>query len=304
MARLFLERLLAEFVDREPEMARFCAMLDGAAPPDGFCAFAVWGPGGVGKSSLQAKMIHEVASRELSKSEVIWTETRNHDYLAIMRKMRDDLGPEHFAAFTDLVNFFTVAQYELTVRVEGAEKISVAEGAEIGAGASVGDIAGVLVKDIMLTDPRADLHVDPSERRARLTDAFIAGMVAALSERRTAVFFDATEKMSEETQDWVWGELLPAACLGRLGQVQFVLCGRKEPELDRMLAASVEVAELSPLTREHILAYLERRGVDEAGRAQLVDMLLVVTGGNMLELATHVDAYLKIQERQAREEAG
>ncbi len=298
--RTHVERLLAEFVNREGEMARFRKMLDDA----GAYVFAVWGPGGVGKSSILAKMTHEVATRGIEKSEVIWTETRNHDFLAIMRKMRDDLGPQHFSRLTDLVNFFTVPQYELKVTLEGTANISVAEGATIAESAQVGDIAGIVVKDVMLTEPRVDMQVSASERRARLTDAFVHGMAGALAARDAVVFFDAAEKMTEETEDWVWEELLPAACEGRLGQVKFVISGRKEPEVDRQWRGAIEVAELKPLTLEHVLAYLERRGVEESSREVLADTLLLVTKGNMLDLATHVDGYLKIQERRQQEASG
>ena len=39
--RIHVERLLAEFVDRETEMARYREMLDDR----GVCVFAVWGGG-------------------------------------------------------------------------------------------------------------------------------------------------------------------------------------------------------------------------------------------------------------------
>jgi len=298
--RTHIERLLAEFVDREGEMARFRDMLDDSS----VCVFAVWGGGGVGKSSLQAKMIHEVATRRIDKSEVIWTETRNHDFLAIMRKIRDDLGAEHFGAFTTLVNSFTDPQHNVKVTLEGNAKISVAEGATIAEGAQVGRIAGVIIEDVMLTEPHADMQITASERRARLTDVFANGMAEALKQREAVIFFDAVEKMTEETEDWVWGELLPAACEDRLGRVKFVLSGRRKPAVDRLWRGVIEVAELQPLPHEHVLTYLARRGVEEASREALADMLLVVTQGNMLEMATHVDGYLKLQARQHRETAG
>jgi hypothetical protein len=68
--------------------------LSAYAVGSGSVGAGVAAPGGVGKSSLQAKMIHEVANRGLLKSEVIWSETRNHDLMAITRKIRDDLGPK------------------------------------------------------------------------------------------------------------------------------------------------------------------------------------------------------------------
>jgi hypothetical protein len=290
----FARRLLAEFVNREPEMARFCGMLD---DPEAH-VFVVWGPGGVGKSSLQAKMIHEVATRGLVKSEVIWSETRNHDLMAITRKVRDDLGPLSFAAFTDLVNFFTVPRHELKVTVEGQTSIEVARGASFQ-DSRAGDIAGIMVKDVMIQEPWRDMHTSESERRARLTDAFLDGVAAALAERAAVIFFDATEKMTAETEKWVWGDLLPAVCEGRVGNAKFVLCGRAEPQIDRMLAAAIEVRQLQPLTRDYVYAYLQRRGVEEKDCAALADMLLLVTKGNLYDLATYVDGYLKLRDNRA-----
>ena len=294
-----IERLLQEFVNREHELARFRDMLDNSAVN----TFVIWGAGGVGKSSVQAKMMNEVESRGIDMSKVIWSETRNHDFMAIARKIRDDIGPEYFKRFTDLINFFTVPQYKLNISVSGDANISVAEGAQFAAGAQVGDVSGILVKDVNLTQPRADMQVSASERRTRLTDALIEGIGTALAERPLVVFFDATEKMTKETQEWVWGELRPAANDGRMGRIKFVLCGRIEPKVDRLWRDVVEVAELKPLAGEHVLAYLKRRGVQNAGREQLASMLLVITKGNMLELATHVDGYLDIQKRHTGEGA-
>jgi putative ribosome biogenesis GTPase RsgA len=78
-----LERRLAEFVDREDELRCFCRLLDDG----GRSVMTVCGDGGVGKSSLLARMIHECALRRVRKSEVTWTDTRNHDYLGVMRKI-------------------------------------------------------------------------------------------------------------------------------------------------------------------------------------------------------------------------
>ena len=123
----------------------------------------------------------------------------------------------------------------------------------------------------MLAD--ADAHVfvvmQTSEERSAdpLTDLFIDGAAAALAEHTAVIFFDATEKMTSETEKWVWSKLIPAACEGRMGNAKFVLCGRRAPQIeDRMLAAAIEVRELQPLTRDYIHAYLQRRGVEEVLR--------------------------------------
>lgn len=295
-----IELLLAEFVNREREVARFREILDSA---ENVPVFTVWGPGGVGKSSLKAKLLYEVTTRGISTAEVVWSETRNHDFMAIARKIRDDLGAEHFEKFTDLINFFTVPQYELKVSVNTDANISVAEGAQITEGASVADISGVMIKDVMLTQPRSDIQVSASERRARLTDAFLDDIAAALDGEPAVVFFDATEKMTDETEQWLWGELLRAAIEGKLKQTMFLLFGRKEPDVPRLWRDAVEVVELKPLSREHLLQYLDLRGVEKKSHAPLADMLLVVTQGNMLDVATHVDGYLKMQ-MEAPHQAG
>ncbi len=294
-----LERRLAEFVDRIDEIATFCNILDTGDPP----IMAVWGGGGVGKSSLLARIVHESSIRELCKAEVVWTDTRNHDYLAIMRKMRDDIGAKYFNAFTDLVNYFTVPQYELTVKVEGA--IKVAENAIIE-GSKTGDIAGVIIKDLMIPEPRKDMDIPEDEKLARLTDSFISNFAVALqevaAEKPLIVFFDAIEKMTDDTRNWVWGELLGAVRDNRLPNTRFVLCGREEPpeDLDRDLRLLIEEAELNPLEHEHIVEYLEKRGIEEDSRDALAMMLLANTEGNPLQIANNVDAFLKLKKKKGR----
>jgi hypothetical protein len=288
-----LERRLAEFVDREGEMNLFCRTLDSGERP----VFVIEGEGGVGKSSLLARMGHECALRSLRKSEIVWTDTRRHDYLAIMRKVRDDIGVAYFEEFTDLVNFFTVPRYELSLRVETAGTINVAQHAHIE-GSSIGSIAGVLIKDAMIVVPRADMAVPEAERMARLTDRFLASLAAAALDGPTVVlFFDAVEKMTVDTRAWIWVELLGALRAGRLTNVRVVLCGREHQAIDRELALFVEHAELRPLALENVIEYLARRGVRESDRVAVATALLVATAGNPLQLATCVDGYLRMRQR-------
>jgi GTPase SAR1 family protein len=294
-----LERRLAEFVNRSDEMGVFTHILDTGDPP----IMVVWGDGGVGKSYLLAKMIHECAQRDLCKAEVVWTDTRNHDYLAIMRKIRDDLGVKFFNPFTDLVNFYTVPQYELKVKVEGS--ISVAENAHIE-GSTTGDIAGVIIKDLMIPEPRKDMAVPEDEKLARLTDKFIENFDLALKElaveKPVIVLMDAVEKMSDDTRKWVFEEMFGSVRDGRLSNVRFVLCGRQEPprEIDRELQLIIEEAQLKPLEHEHIVEYLEKRGVPASNRDALATMLMVSTSGNPLHIANSVDAFLKMSQKRGR----
>ncbi len=301
------ERRLAEFVDREGEMALFLDML----AQRGKAVLCLWGDAGIGKSSLLARMTHECAQRGMLKAEVTWTDTRPHDYLAVMRKIRDDIlsslgpGPQPsppvspFAPFNDLANYFTVDRYELTIKLEGAPNVSVANQA-VFEGATTRDIVGIQIKDTMLTLPRTDKAVPAAERMARLTDRFLADLAAVVARSPLVVFLDAVEKMSPDTTSWIWGELLEAMRTGKLGNAVFVLCGQCEPVLDREWEFFVEMAKLHPLEHGHVVEYLARRGVEESIRAALATMVLANTGGRVGEVAKMVDSFLKLAERQAR----
>jgi len=293
-----LERRLAEFVNRDDEIRAFCNILEAGDP----LILALWGGGGLGKSSLLARMIHECALRRLRKAEVIWTDTRNHDYLAIMRKIRDDVGPSFFNKFTGLINYFTVPQYKLNIKVDNVQSIEVAKNAQIE-GSTVGDIAGVIIKDSMLVIPRSDMAVPEPERLARLTDSFVECFTVALSSGPPlVVFFDSVEKMTQDTRKWVWSELLGGVRDGRLQNVRFVLCGREEPpqDLDRDLQLILEEVELKPLALDHIIEYLEKRGVDENLCEDLAMMLMGPTQANPLRIANEVDKYFLMKKKRAR----
>src|SRR5207253_10582139 len=106
--------VLAAFVDRHLELSRFCEMLESDEKP----IMIVWGDDGIGKSSLLARLIHECASRKLHKSEVFVSKSRFNSYLEILRKIRDDLGPELFPNFTQLVNYIFPGPLQLRAPIK------------------------------------------------------------------------------------------------------------------------------------------------------------------------------------------
>jgi hypothetical protein len=302
----FLQQRLARFVDREVEMRSFCGMLEKNASPRPI--MLVWGEGGMGKSSLLMRMVHECSLRGLGKAEVFWTDTRNHDYLAVMRKIRDDIGANSFGEFTNLVNFFTVPQHRLEVIVGTNAPIAVGAGAEFGPGAQVGTMAGVVmqsgaivIKDLMLPDLRSDLAISESDRMARLTDQFVQELNAEARRRKVVIFLDAVEKATDATQRWVWGELLGALRDDRLANVCFVIGGRNQPTIDERWRPLIEEKQLGPLRHEHIVEYLAKRGVDpgDAARGAVADAILAFTEGNPFRVASAVEAMARRQEQKA-----
>ena len=289
-----LEHRLQQFVNRENEMQQFCNMLDRDEKP----VLVICGDSGIGKSSLLARMIHECAMRKLEKSEIVWTPTRNHDYMYIMRKIRDDVGVEYFSKFTDLINYFTSTNYELKIKVESDASIEIGRGARFTK-TDMGDMAGVIVKDLNITAPRTDRAIPEEERMRRLTDQFIEDLAGALKDKPLLVFFDAIEKMTAETEAWVSNEFLGALRQGRLTNIRFVLCGQRKPsDIDEWLWMAEE-AELKPLEREYIVEYLAKKGIDESNHDALTDMLLVMTKGYADRVAKAVEAFLKMQEKRS-----
>jgi GTPase SAR1 family protein len=300
----FLQQRLARFVDRESEMQSFCRMLDDNELMRPI--LVIWGDGGMGKSSLFMRMIHECSLRELVKANVAWSDLRNLDYMWLMRKIRDDIGANDFEKFTDLINFFTVPQYRLEVTVGTNAKTEVAQGATFGPNSQVGFMGGVVVqeggivlKDLMLPEPRNDLGISDSDRMARLTDQFVQELNTAASKGKIVIFLDALEKAPEATQRWVWEELFGAVRSDRLTNVCIVIGGRKQPSIDEQWRPLIEERQLGPLKKEHIVEYLAKRGVvpDEAARQIYAEALLAFTEGNPFKVASTVETMSRNQEK-------
>lgn len=291
MSNLLLERRLREFVDRDQELAAFVRMLDSDERP----IMVVWGEAGMGKTSLLMRIVHECAARKMRKAEVVWKDTSPHDYLAVMRKIRDDVGLEYFPAFTDLVNFYHEAGYQpklqITLALQGGS-ISVAQGLS-ASGSAVGDVAAVVIKDSMFQIPRMDLSVPESERRSRLTQRFVEDLKAVLAKEPLVVLLDTVEKMSPDTEKWVWDEILDAVRNGVLTNIRFVLCGQKPPPEDRDWQLFITPAGLKPLGRSDIAAYIKKRApkIDDVSLSDLTSMVLGVSKGNPAIVASMVDAF-------------
>jgi hypothetical protein len=252
------------------------------------------GDSGLGKSLLFARMIHECGLRKCKKAEVVWTDTRPHDYLGVMLKIRDDFGSDLFKPFTELIHHFTDSRYTVKFSVEGSVKV--AEGMEVK-DSTIGDVTGVQIKDPIFMVPRNDMAVPEAERQIRLTDRFLENLAAALAGESLVVFFDAVEKMSEPTQKWVWGELLRAVSEGRLPNVRFVLCGIAHPPLNLDMETIAEQAELKPLGYDDIVEYLTLAGIEENLRPAVAKTLLVTIGGKPYDIASAVQRLSKLQER-------
>lgn len=274
------------FVDRVDEMRQFEELLSDPRKS----VMVVWGEDGLGKTTLLAKMIHELSARELRKVEIVWTDTRNYDYLGLMRKCRDDLGAAYFATFTTEVN--RMAAVEVAVRVEG--NVEVATHASF-VNSNIGNITAVSIHDNMFNLP-AESQSRASERMMVMTDAFLRDASAFLmnAPKPIVIFLDAVNKMSLETHKWLWGELLASIRDGRLSGLKVVVCGSEQPPRQREFADIVQETELRPLSIDDICEYLKRRGIPNATR-DLAKMLIASRGSKPADVAGAVDAFMQMQ---------
>ena len=195
----------------------------------------------------------------MRKAEVVWKDTSPHDYLAVMRKIRDDVGPEHFTAFTDLVNFYHEAGYQpklqITVALQGS--VRVAERMTVQGSSTIGDEAAVASG--RSSTFRAPIWRSRRPAGARLTERFLEELKQAVSTEPLIVLLDTVEKMSPDTEKWLWDEMLDAVRAGRLTNIRFVLCGQKPPPADRDWELFITPAGLKPLGRADIAAYIKKR---------------------------------------------
>jgi hypothetical protein len=283
-AEAYADRRLSEFVDRRAEMALFCDMLGSSEKS----IMVVWGEIGLGKTWLRMRMVHECAARKLRKAEVVWKDSYAPDYLAIMRKIRDDLGLEPFGAFTDLVNFYTDASWRPKLDITVSGNVSVAQGLAVEGGSKVGEVAGV------------DIAVPEEERRARLTQLFLSGLQASVAASPVVVFLDGVEKMSVPTERWLWEQLLDAARSGDLENVRFVLCGETPPPGDRDWDFVIVPAPLQPLGHGDIVAYLQKRApaLDEQTCQVVADLVLANSKGKPAEVAKQVQMLCQMMARR------
>ncbi len=268
--------LLNEFVDRDTEMIRFVTLLEDGKKP----IMIITGDEGIGKTSVTVKLIAACANREVVISRVRWTENDNVNYLTIMRTIRDDLGDEFFQPFNDLVNFYSTPNYKMTILVENRGSITVAENMQVAAGAQVGDVAAIIVKDnkIELMDSNFNAAW---EQRARLSDMFFMGLQQALEKKSLVLFIDQIDDMVEETRTWIWHGLVKKVQDIPLQNIRLVLCVDKEPELDNFVRRILmPVTTLPPLERAHVAEFLSRRGISDASIGDMAKMLHAVYKGN------------------------
>jgi hypothetical protein len=158
------------------------------------------------------------------------------------------------------------------------------------------------LRDNNFTIPRSDITVPDEVRRERLTQRFLEGLAMLSRKDRVVLFFNATEKMSEITYEWLWSQLLRPIIDGALSNVRAVLLGqRPAPGRGDLGDRSqlIACAELKPLGVDDIDAFIAKRAADKADpsaetRRELAKVLALATKGRPSDIAALVDQYLAL----------
>ena len=224
------------------------------------------------------------------------SKSRFNSYLEILRKIRDDLGPELFPNFTQLVNYIFPGplQPRAPIKIEvGGGAQSVLERAKLENVTIHGDVAGVIIKDCMINVPDPSLNIPPQDRMNLLTAEFLKDLAPIVQNALLVVLFDDIQELTDETYTWLWEGIISALEQGQLKNIRFVLCGRAKPQLQGAAALSVKEAPLQPLGVSDVEDYLERSGHVADGRVAAAQMLWAASGGVPLKVALAVDSYFE-----------
>jgi hypothetical protein len=222
---------------------------------------AVWGPTGIGKSQLLAKMVHECANLQLRRARILFRDEYLPDYLAILRACREDIGVTPFNPFTEKIRDYFADPRVTNVFNLNNSPITVGSDTTVEEGGELGEMVGVkIVVDPMTSEPRADLSVSEDERRIRLTETFLDCLATTAATGRIVIFVDAVEKMPINTARWLWNDVIDGVST-RGADVCFVISGQLKPNPEPPRAARlVRWAELRPLAEADVGTYLTKRG--------------------------------------------
>jgi GTPase SAR1 family protein len=271
------------FVNRERQRRGFIKMLERETPRQ---IMFVEAPNGMGKTWLIGRLRHDCKVREVPVAHFDFWGAWPMDYLAMGRQARDQLGPAHFNATTQIINEATSITVKVDVESQRRGDVNISLGDVTDSEVTIGDVAGgSIVKDNFF-EVRADSPEIRERTRARILDSFFECLLA-LSQKQVAVFlFDTYDEAQDEARQWVEGELLSKVRYEQLPNVLVVLAGQKTPHLDRSAWDQfLALTDLALFTPEDVQKYLERRGQTQLD----LKTIIAVSGGHPAKLGEMVD---------------
>ena len=275
------------FVNRDKELQRFLA-------PSGKPVLVVHGENGVGKSALRRRM--ETAC-ETRKVLVEWRRTRAHDHVGIMMAVAEAAAAA-FSEFSTLLARFDEADRSITVNLRTSGAIEVARDAHLQ---NVGTVNATAVNiEQVVAGPLGNGLA--ANRLTRLTDTFLRCLASCAVEEPLVIFLDAFEMAGIGTKEWLWSEFAAAFDDDSLQRIRLVIFTSEKPKIESHVQRHVDVLPLEPLSVQHVVDYMQRRGVSlSAEQLDLVaEGVIAATSGNMIGIVTAVEAMLARQTAAGR----
>ncbi len=219
--------IISFFVNRERIHALFSEMLMSTSEKQIMLVHAL---GGMGKSWLVAKLKHEcsIQSPPVLYTSLDFKDGQAHDYLSIIRRVRDDLGAAHFNYLTQTINAGTDIHVNLQITGSGTGGVNITQ-SEVRIG---GDVAGRdIIKDNFF-NVQVDSEAVRREIEARITEAFFSDLCSLLGKTTGVFFIDTYEKAPEATRLWIENHLLYQIREVRLPRAVVIITGREVPQFD------------------------------------------------------------------------
>ncbi len=241
------------FVDRIEICDRFEAMLRGDSSKQ---IMLIQADGGMGKSWLISKFKHDCSrqSPRVPYTSIDFKDGQIHDFLSIVRTVRDDLGAAHFSEMTQVINEVT----RFNIRLDASPSAGHAQSVTIGdvTASEVNIAGGHIIKDnfFNLQVPNESLRADVE---ARVTKVFLRNLRTLLVNQTAVLFFDTYEKAAETTQRWLISRLLHEIRERNLGNLLVMIAGRQVPSLDVTWKEFTTRPKLTALNSEDVRIYLQ-----------------------------------------------
>lgn len=248
-----------EFVNRDEELARYRAMLDGQRTHR---LLTVGADEGWGKTWLLHHMRLESQRRGWPVASLDLNHDQAEDEIKFLMELRGQMAGPALARMDEALQTHR-SRYQVTlVKPEGAPS-----GGETISGSDVrigGDVVGgdkVVVNFTGGEDP-----VERNALRRDLTQAFFSGLKALPPPTRAALLLDTYEAVKTETRQWLEDELFPALRADEITSLVVVAAGTTVPEFSaREWRLTVDATQLdAPLPEDSVREYwLNRRRLPE-----------------------------------------
>lgn len=249
------------FVNRSKQRANFKKMLDGKTSRR---IMLITAPAVMGKSWLIHRLAYEARHRQLPFALIDFADRQGYDGLSLMRRIRDELGAEHFERLTMVTQEVTAPRIQLSdpAVIDASSGIDFAS-AQTG-DISFRDVAGHNIFKNNLMYIHADNALARQVAEDRIYSTFFSCLRILSETQPVVLLFDTYERLSTSkitweatsTDHWIRDELLRRILNGELTKVIVVIAGRLLPIFDHRWSTTIGEISTPAFTCEDVEEYL------------------------------------------------